>query len=151
MARQKPRDVTDAELAVLRSLWEEGESTIRAIADRLYPGGETSHYATVQKLLERLEAKGFVKRRRAAVPHVFAATADRQAVIGRELQAMADKLCGGSLTPILSHLVESAPLGSAERDRLREWLADLSASVRPKAAKRASATASRSRKPEDRS
>ena len=52
--------------------------------------------------------------------------ADRQAEIGRELKAMADKLGGGSLTPILSHLVESAPLGDVDRERLREWLADLS-------------------------
>ncbi len=51
----KPRfDVTDAELAILKSLWELGPSTIRQLSDRLYPGGEAAHYATVQKLLDRL-------------------------------------------------------------------------------------------------
>ena len=51
MARPRT-DVTDAELAVLKELWAEGPSTIRKLADRLYPGGTTSHYATVQKLLD---------------------------------------------------------------------------------------------------
>ena len=60
----RPRaDVTEAELAVLKELWELGPSTIRELADRLYPGGATAHYATVQKLLERLTGKGCVKRR----------------------------------------------------------------------------------------
>ena len=54
MPAKRP-DVPDAELAVLKALWDQGEATIREIADRLYPGGETSHYATVQKLLDRLE------------------------------------------------------------------------------------------------
>ena len=62
MAR-RPQDVTDAELEVLRALWELGPATIRTLADRLYPRGGASEYATVQKLLERLEDKGHVKQR----------------------------------------------------------------------------------------
>ena len=58
----RPRDVTDAELDVLRALWDDGKATIRVLTDRLYPSGGTSEYATVQKLLERLEAKGHVAR-----------------------------------------------------------------------------------------
>ena len=61
MART-PQDVTDAELAVLQVLWEEGPLPIRSLADVLYPGGKTAQYATVQKLLERLEGKGCVAR-----------------------------------------------------------------------------------------
>jgi BlaI family penicillinase repressor len=41
MAR-RPQDVTDAELDVLRALWDDGPATIRTLADRLYPGGGTS-------------------------------------------------------------------------------------------------------------
>jgi predicted transcriptional regulator len=129
---RKPRDVTDAELAVLRTLWDDGEKTIREIADRLYPGGETSHYATVQKLLERLEEKRLVRRERGSAAHVFKAAVDRSHVIGRELQAMADKLCGGSLAPLLTHLVEAAPIGAEDRSRLREMVRRLAQSRRPK-------------------
>ena len=50
------QDVTDAELAVLQALWELRAATIRQLTDQLYPRGNVSHYATVQKLLERLES-----------------------------------------------------------------------------------------------
>ena len=36
----------------------------RDLADALYPDGTPAHYTTVQKLLERLEAKGYVASRR---------------------------------------------------------------------------------------
>ena len=72
MART-PRDVTNAELAVLQLLWEGGPATIRQLAEALYPDGGRGGYATVQKLLERLEDEGFVTRTRAAAAHTFAA------------------------------------------------------------------------------
>src|SRR5579872_6415586 len=63
MART-PQDITDAELSVLQILWDKGRETIRELTDVLYPSGTGVHYATVQKLLERLEGKKFVKRDR---------------------------------------------------------------------------------------
>ena len=35
---RKPQDVTDAELAILRQLWEASPATIRQITDALYDG-----------------------------------------------------------------------------------------------------------------
>src|SRR5437868_12123913 len=98
-------DVTDAELAVLQALWDRDAATIRQLTDVLYPEGTAAHYATVQKLLERLEAKACVVRDRTPWPHVFAPAVTRDALIGLRLRTMAEKLCGGSLTPLLTHLV----------------------------------------------
>ena len=50
MARSSPASVSETELAMLQVLWERGEATRRQVADKLYPGGGESHYATVQKL-----------------------------------------------------------------------------------------------------
>src|SRR3954471_5423015 len=119
------QDVTDAELGVLTALWEAGPATIRRLTDALYPEGGVAHYATVQKLLERLEAKGYVRRDRSASVHVFAAAVDRDTLIGRRLQSLAEKLCGGSLTPLLSHLLQSRPLSADERKSLRTLIDDL--------------------------
>ena len=115
-------DVTDAELAVLQALWERGSATIRQLTDALYPGGSVAQYATVQKLLERLEAKGCTRRDRGPWPHVFTATVDRDDLIGRRLRAVAEKLCGGSLTPLLTHLIAVERLGPTERAELRALL-----------------------------
>ena len=124
MART-PQDVTDAELAVLQVLWERGPATIRQITDVLYPEGGAAHYATVQKLLDRLESKGFVRRDRTAAAHTFAAAVGRDELIGRRLQEVAEKLCGGSLTPLLTHLVRTRRLSARERQQLRDLIDDL--------------------------
>ena len=124
MDRRAP-DVADAELSVLGVLWEGGPATIRRIADALYPAGTVAHYATVQKLLERLEAKGFVARDRADRAHVFRARVGREAIIARRLQETADKLCGGSLIPLVTNLVRAGTLGAREREELRALLAEL--------------------------
>jgi predicted transcriptional regulator len=126
MART-PQDVTDTELAILQLLWDEGELTIRQLTDRLYPGGGTAHYATVQKLLERLERKGFVLRERRPAAHTFAAAVPREELIGRRLQAVAEELCGGSLTPLLTHLVRAKRLSARERQELHALIDDVSA------------------------
>jgi predicted transcriptional regulator len=122
-------DVTDAELAVLHALWDRGAATIRQLTDVLYPEGTAAHYATVQKLLERLEVKGCVSRDRQPWPHVFAATVTREALIGLRLRTMAEKLCGGCMTPLLTHLVETPGLGPDERQALRARLDELEGQI----------------------
>ncbi|AMV37989.1 BlaI/MecI/CopY family transcriptional regulator [Planctomyces sp. SH-PL62] len=115
-------DVTEAELALLSALWDHGPATIRRLAERVYGEGGPSTYATVQKLLERLEQKRCVSRDRRESVHVFAPAVDRGELIGRRLRAVADALCGGSFTPMLTHLVEGEGLSPADRDELRSLI-----------------------------
>jgi predicted transcriptional regulator len=126
-----PQDVTDAELALMRQLWDHGPTTIRQLTDGLYPGGSASQYATVQKLLERLEDKGYVRRDRRSNVHVFEPTVGRDDLIGRRLQSIAEKLCDGSLTPLLTHLVRAKSLSAADRQSLRKLIEELDGSDKP--------------------
>jgi BlaI family transcriptional regulator, penicillinase repressor len=118
-------DLPDAELAVLQILWDRGPATIRQLADVLYPQGNEAHYATVQKLLDRLESKGGVSRDRSGWAHVFAAAIGRDEIIGRKLQAVAERLCGGSLTPLVTNLVRSKRLTAKERREIRKLMEEL--------------------------
>jgi predicted transcriptional regulator len=131
MART-PQDVTNAELTILQYLWDEGEATTRHLTDAIHPEGTASHYATVQKLLERLEAKECVTRDRSRWPHVFAPAINREELIGRRLRDMAEKLCGGSLTPLLTHLLKVERLSPRERDELRAFMDELDAKSKTK-------------------
>ena len=131
MART-PRDVTEAELAVLRVLWDRGPASVRDIADELAARGSPAQAATVQKLLERLEGKGWVARDRTGTVQRFRPTADRDDLIGRRLRGIADELCEGSLTPLLSHLVQSEKLSAADRKALRDLIDGLADTPRRK-------------------
>ncbi len=131
MARN-PQDVTDTELAVLHVLWEHGPSTRRQISDLLYPDGGPASFTTVQKLLERLEKKGHVQRNSGDGPITFSAITNREELISRRLLDVADKLCGGSLTPLMMNLVRAKPLTPDELQELQALLQDLSKHRRPR-------------------
>src|SRR5262245_34038324 len=136
MARAS-QDVTDAELAVLQVLWTQGPASVRQLMEVLYPEGGPSPFATVQKLLERLMAKGCVARERGPAPasegkgakgsgvHIYRPLVGREELAGRWLEAMADKLGGDSLTPLLTHLISSQRLSTAELEELRAFLDQL--------------------------
>ena len=134
MARDK-QDITDAEMAVMQVLWGGGPVSTRQIVDVLHGArASAAQYATVQKQLERLEKKGFVDRDRTLFVHRFTAAVDRDDLIGRRLRDMADKLCEGSLAPVVSHLARTKSLTEEERRALRALLDQLyeSGEERPK-------------------
>lgn len=132
MAR-KAQDVTDAELAILEQLWDSGPLSVRHLADLLYGSTSTSNTATVQKLLGRLESKGFVARDQTVWPRLFRADVARSELIGRRLQITADDLCEGSMGPLLTHLVRSGTLSRVDRAKLKSLLDDLDDSKSRKA------------------
>lgn len=122
---RKPQDIPDAELAVLQQLWERGACTVRQLTEVLYPAGPGSQNATVQKLLDRLEAKQYVLRNRESWPYLFQAAVQRSDVIRKSLQATADKLCSGALAPLLTYLVKAESFTVADRESLRNLLDEL--------------------------
>ena len=121
-----PQDVTDTELAIMHILWEQGPANRRQVTDLLYPEGGPAQYATVQNLLERLEAKGYVTRERRDGLLRFMAAVDREQLISRRLLDVADKLCGGSLTPLFMNLVRAKPLTMGELRELQQLIQELS-------------------------
>jgi predicted transcriptional regulator len=133
-----PRDVTEAELAVLRVLWQHGPCTVRQIVEVIESDGKPTQAATIQKLLERLEAKAdLVQRDRSQPVQRFEAIADRDELIGRRLQGIAEELCEGSLTPLLSHLVKRERLSVKDRQALRDLIEQLDSKPSAKRKKRA--------------
>lgn len=124
MPRQ-PREVTDAELTVLQLLWERGPLTVRQLTEAIHPEATAGQNATVQKLLDRLELKTFVRRDRGCWPYVFSAALSREELIDRQLRTVAEKLCGGSLTPLLTHLLRVEKLTPKERQELRDFMDEL--------------------------
>ena len=96
-----------------------GDGHDPAVDRRLVSAGEAAQYATVQKLLDRMEAKGYVRRDRTMFVHVFRSVLDRDELIGRRLRSLAEMLCDGSLTPLLTHLARANDLTDEDRLALR--------------------------------
>jgi predicted transcriptional regulator len=103
-------------------LWERDRMTAREIREQLYSGADRAQHGTVQRLLQRLEEKGFVARDRSLHIHFFSARISRKEYACSQLESLADKLAGGSLAPLLTHMVEQRKISSAEIERLKKIL-----------------------------
>ena len=61
MTRSGPPKPTDAELGILRVLWQRGPSTVREVQEELNEVRPTG-YTTVLKTLQIMTEKGLVRR-----------------------------------------------------------------------------------------
>lgn len=118
----KHQPLANAEFAIMELLWREDRMTARQIRERLYPDETKAQHGTVQRLLQRLEEKGFVARDRGLPVHFFLATITQQAYACSQLEALAAKLTGGSLAPLITHLVEEKSISREEIARIRAIL-----------------------------
>mgnify|MGYP001819140671 CR=1 FL=1 len=113
--------LANAELAVMEVLWQRDSATAREIRESLYPEQKNQH-GTVQRLLQRLEEKGYVMRDMKLPVHLFAASIGRDEYATTQLETLAERLTGGSLAPIMTRLVEQKRISQTEIDRLRHIL-----------------------------
>ncbi|HVX14990.1 MAG TPA: BlaI/MecI/CopY family transcriptional regulator [Pirellulales bacterium] len=122
MAKKKPVLVTDAELAVLKVLWERGPLAAKAITAAVYPKGAESEFAAVHSFLQRLERKGLVSRDRGSFVHVFSATASSTDILGHELEALVERLGTNSVAPLILRLIDQKRLSEEEAVEIRVLL-----------------------------
>ena len=115
----KPTAITDAELTVLKALWDDGPGTVRELLARL---GTDWAYTTLQTLLGRLEEKGHVRADRRGHAHRFTAVLDRDELAERHVDEVASSLLDGAVTPLVLRLVERGEFSPADIARFRQLL-----------------------------
>ena len=118
----KQAALANAELAVMNLLWQSEKMTARQVREQLYPDASKAQHGTVQRLLQRLEDKGYVQRDRSLSVHLFSAAMSRQTYAGRQLEVLASKLTAGSFAPLITHLVAEKKISRDEIDRIRKIL-----------------------------
>ncbi len=116
--------LANAEFAIMELLWDGEPLTARYIRECLYSGTKKNQHGTVQRLLQRLEDKGFVERDRDLPVYLFSAAISREEYASSQLESLAERLTGGSLAPLLTHFIEQKRFSRAEIDRLRQILED---------------------------
>lgn len=113
---------TEAELDILRVLWESGPSTVREVHSALY-GDDGAGYTTALKLLQIMHAKGLVERDDSQRAHVYRAATNKQRTQRRYLTDMARKLFDGSTPQMVLHALGAHPSASREElDEIRKLL-----------------------------
>lgn len=124
MAGKGP-NISETELEVLKSLWDEGPGTVREVNDRLGARGRQWAYTTVQTLLNRLCAKGVVASDKRDVAHVYRATVSRDDLLAERLNELAGDLCEGASAPLVLALVQGKRFSKSELKQFRELIDEL--------------------------
>lgn len=118
---------SDAELRILRHLWERGEQTVRQVHERLSSDWDVG-YTTVLKLLQRLHEKGMVERRREGRAHVYRAAVSREQTERRVVRDFLERAMEGSLSGLIQRALPEKPASPEEIRELRRLLDEWSGS-----------------------
>lgn len=115
---------TDAELEILRVLWAQGPSTVRAIHEVLAAKRGVG-YTTVLKLLQIMTEKGLVARDEAAKSHVYRAR-EREEVTQKQLvRDLLSRAFGGSSGQLVLQALSTKKATPQELAEIRRMLDEL--------------------------
>lgn len=107
---------SDAELKILRELWEHGEQSVSDLHTRLEPDWPVG-YTTVLKLLQRMIDKGLVARRQEGRAHIYQPAVERESIERRVTRSFLRRTFAGSVERLLQ---SALPTGPARRDEIEE-------------------------------
>lgn len=112
---------TEAELDILRVLWDRGPCTVREVHEALYRE-EGAGYTTALKLLQVMHAKGLVARDDSQRAHVYRAAVSKERTQKRFLADMVQRVFDGSPSQLVLHALGSQRATRAELDEIRDLL-----------------------------
>ncbi len=112
---------TDAELAILRVLWDRGPSTVRQVFEVL-SGERDLGYTTALKMLQIMDEKGLVQRDARDRVHIFAAAQTQEQTQRSLLDNLLDKAFGGSSLDLVMQALASHRASPEELAEIRKLL-----------------------------
>ena len=115
-SRRKP---TDAELSILRVLWERGPSTVRQVAEAL---DRETGYTTVLKLLQIMTEKGLVVRDEASRTHIYAPASSEDQTQRQLVSDLLERAFGGSAAKLVLQALASSKTTPEELSEIRKLI-----------------------------
>jgi predicted transcriptional regulator len=121
MKKSKPPKPTDAELAILRALWNLGPSTVRAVWQQINPLQETG-YTTVLKTMQIMVEKGLLARDEAQRSHVYSVRLTEGQTQRQIMRHLLERLFSGSTRKLVMQALAVKKASSAELAEIRKLL-----------------------------
>ena len=124
MAKSELPKPTDAELAILRVLWERGPSTVRDVTDALLAERGTG-YTTALKLMQIMTEKGLVRRDVSARTHVYEAVAPPEETQRQLVGELLERAFGGCTQQLVVQALATRKASAQELAEIRKILDEL--------------------------
>ncbi len=124
MSKQHHRRPTDAELAILRVLWDRGPSTVREVHEALGEARSVG-YTTTLKLLQIMAEKGLVVRDESTRSHVYEARHPADETRGQLVRDILERVFGGSAPQLVMQALSAKRVSPEELAEIRKLLDEL--------------------------
>jgi predicted transcriptional regulator len=124
MAKRRLAKPTEAELAILRVLWQRGPSTVREVTEAL-EGERAAGYTTILKQLQIMTRKGLVRRNVSARSHVYQASTPAETTQQQLVGDLLDRAFGGSAQQLVLQALSARRANSEELAEIRRILDEL--------------------------
>jgi len=119
-----PKTIGEQELLLLKHVADAGSSTVAEVAEA-FGAARSLARSTVLTMMERLRAKGFLKRRREGGVYRYAAARTPADVLQGEVSAFVEGTLDGSVSPFVTWLSERTDVTEAELADLQDLVARL--------------------------
>jgi len=120
MASKQPRP-TEAELSILRVLWENGPLSVRAV-QQVLDAAKPTGYTTALKMMQIMTDKGLLERDEAVRPQVYRARYSQQHTQQQLLRNLLDRAFGGSVKSLVMQALASKKSTPQELEELEQLL-----------------------------
>jgi len=104
---------TEAELAILRILWQQGPSTVREVHE-IMSSTEHTGYTTALKLLQVMHGKGLVERDDSQRAHVYRPTMTKDFTQTQFVSDLVQRVFDGSPSQLVLHALGNSGTASTE-------------------------------------
>jgi BlaI family transcriptional regulator, penicillinase repressor len=112
---------TDAELTILRVLWERGPSTVRQVHEVL-SRDRTTAYTTALKLLQIMSEKGLVRRDETERTHIYHARLSEEQTQRQLIRDLLDRAFGGSSSKLVMQALATRRASAEELGEIRRLI-----------------------------
>jgi BlaI family transcriptional regulator, penicillinase repressor len=119
MARRPQETPTEAELEILKVLWERGPSTGRDVLDVLVEERKRA-YTSVMSVLNIMANKGHVIRKPQGRAFIYSARRPREKTLGKMVGSLLGRAFEGSAASLVSQLLDQSKPAPEELDRIRK-------------------------------
>lgn len=111
--------LSDLQLAFMRTLWDGGEGTVADVQARLEADGRALAPTTVSTVLRRLETQGWVAHRERGRLFIYRAAVSRDQATEGMLDRLRHGLFGGDVPAMVSQLLDAGNLRQRDLDAIR--------------------------------
>lgn len=119
--RPKTSTPTPQELEIMKIVWQRKAATVRDVYEALLAERKIA-YTTVMTMMNILEEKRYLRKRRQERAYVYQPTQPRQRVIQAMVREFVARVFNGSAEPLLVHLIQDRRLSAKDLQEVRRMI-----------------------------